>query len=146
MATATEVAAYIVNRGIETGNPVRPMELQRLIYLAQHESCARRGVPLVDEEIMADVGGAIVPSVWRKYCLWGALPIRDKQPGGYRLDPDEHRVILQTITRYGKLEHWHQTELVKAEGGPWHRTVHSCATLPAPIDFGGFDGACQLTR
>lgn len=145
MATATEVAAFLVNKGIETGRHVRPMELQRLIYLAQCESYRRRGIGIVDDAILAEAGGVVCTPVWRKYYLWGALRIQDRQAGGNRLDATDREIAFQTLVRFGGIAPGRQIALVKAPGGPWHRTVHGCATLPAPIDFGGFDGARQTT-
>ena len=73
--SATIIAYAFVKKGIESGNPVTQMKLQKLIYFAHGLHLATYNKPLIQETFQAWKFGPVVPSVYQDYKLYGSMPI-----------------------------------------------------------------------
>lgn len=91
MISALVIASRFIQLGIESGKPVTPMKLQKLIYLAHGIHLARYGKSLIVENIEAWAYGPVVPKVYDFFKSWGNQPIVDNvefrlSVGGHILD------------------------------------------------------------
>ena len=97
MATALDVAAYVLTKFKESGRDVTHMKLQKLLYYAQAWSAVWDERALFDERVEAWVNGPVIPSVYTQ--LRGAFIIRPEQLGtadANRLTADQ-RVTVDKV-------------------------------------------------
>jgi uncharacterized phage-associated protein len=78
---ASLIAYAFVKKGIESGNPVTQMKLQKLVYFAHGLHLAADDGPLINETFQAWKFGPVVPSIYHDYKFYGSSPISD--PGLY---------------------------------------------------------------
>lgn len=103
-------ASYLVSSYERvTGNAFKnePLYLQKLLYFAQRESYALRGVPLFDDDFEGWVNGPVIPSLWRLYKKDKSVVRRDFS----ELTDSEKYVIDNTIYQYGIYDPWYLREL-----------------------------------
>src|SRR5215469_2786509 len=74
---ASLIAYAFVKRGIDDGNPVTQMKLQKLVYFAHGLHLASYNEPLISEKFQAWKYGPVVPAIYRDYKLYGSSPILD---------------------------------------------------------------------
>jgi len=74
---ATLIAYAFVKKGIEEGNPVTQMKLQKMVYFAHGYHLVKYGKPLLEEEFEAWKFGPVIPSIYQAYKLYGSQPILD---------------------------------------------------------------------
>lgn len=89
------VANYFVRKSLETGIPVTPMKLVKLVYAAHGWYLGLTGEPLIAEGVQAWKYGPVVPSVYDSFKNYGGNPITT--PAG-TLEPDGHTVYYSLNT------------------------------------------------
>jgi len=73
MAYPASLIAYaFVKKGIDEGNFVTQMKLQKLVYFAQGYHLARFGEPLLKENFEAWMYGPVVPDIYHDFKLYGS--------------------------------------------------------------------------
>jgi len=72
---ASVIAYDFVKRGIDEGNPVTQMKLQKLIFFAHGLHLASQDAPLTKEYFQAWKFGPVIPNVYHEYKLYGSAPI-----------------------------------------------------------------------
>ncbi|GGB08112.1 Panacea domain-containing protein [Puia dinghuensis] len=75
--SAAVIAYAFVKRGIKEGKPVTQMKLQKMVYFAHGYHLAMYGAPLIEEEFEAWKYGPVIPSIYRRYQLYGSEEIND---------------------------------------------------------------------
>ncbi len=73
--TADEVADAIIAFGLDHGDYVSNLRLQRLLYYMQGWYLALHGEPLFDDRIEAWMNGPVVPTVFRRFKPFGHRPL-----------------------------------------------------------------------
>ncbi len=71
------IASKFIQLGIDQGQPITPMKLQKLLYLAHGIHLATYGKPLLNEPIEAWEYGPVIPEVYQSFKQWGNAPITD---------------------------------------------------------------------
>lgn len=71
------IAYAFVKRGIDTGQPITQMKLQKMIYFAQGIHLALYNEPLLKETFQAWKYGPVIPDIYHAYKLYGSNPIDD---------------------------------------------------------------------
>ena len=98
MAYSAAIIAYaFVKRGIEDGNPVTQMKLQKLVYFAHGLHLANYGEPLINEKFQAWKFGPVVPAIYHEYKLYGSSPIVDTDLLFLIGDPDQYDASLNNM-------------------------------------------------
>src|SRR5687767_3016196 len=78
MAYPASLIAYaFVKKGIDEGNFVTQMKLQKLVYFAQGYHLAKFGTPLLKENFEAWTYGPVVPEIYQDFKLYGSQLIVD---------------------------------------------------------------------
>ncbi|RXK83195.1 Panacea domain-containing protein [Filimonas effusa] len=72
---ASLIAYYLVKKGIEEGNPLSQMKLQKMVYFAHGIHMALHKEALVSEKFQAWKFGPVVPDIYHAYKLYGSDPI-----------------------------------------------------------------------
>lgn len=133
MISALTIASRFILLGVGESNPVTPMKLQKLIYLANGIHLARFDAPLIKEDIEAWSYGPVIPIVYDTFKSWGNKPITDVVEAGLRLGvqpefsldplPDDVNETIQTAWGIGKglsgptLSNWSHSQ-----DSPWQKT------------------------
>src|SRR5687768_9300066 len=64
MYNATSIANFFIQKGIEAGNPIDQMKVQKLVYFAHGWYLAITNQPLINEAIEAWRFGPVIPSLY----------------------------------------------------------------------------------
>jgi uncharacterized phage-associated protein len=115
--TADEVADAIIAFGLDHGDSVTNLRLQRLLYYAQGWHLALHGEPAFDDRIEAWLNGPVVPDVYRKYLLF-KHNLLDTPTTEADLTPDLREHVRDIWDAYGHLSSYHLERMSTAEP-PW---------------------------
>lgn len=74
---ASLIAYYFVKKGIEEGNPISQMKLQKMVYFAHGTHLALHDQPLIKERIQAWKYGPVIPDIYYTFRFYGGDPITD---------------------------------------------------------------------
>lgn len=108
---ALDVACVINARYYaEHGVRIDEMKLHKMLYFAQRESFARRGVPLFDEDILAWQFGPVVGEVRIAYRN-DKIPYRESK----HIAVEERKIIDYVYTSYANKKSWSLSRLTHAE-------------------------------
>ncbi|MBC8082638.1 MAG: SocA family protein [Hymenobacter sp.] len=75
MENAVAVANYFVRKSLDSGIPVTPMKLVKLVYVAHGWYLGLTGEPLIAEGVQAWKYGPVVPTVYANFKVHGGNPI-----------------------------------------------------------------------
>ncbi len=117
MATAQEVARYMVRFFQEAGDPVSNLKLQKLLYYVQGWHLALRGGAAFNDRLEAWVHGPVQPGVYGTYKQYRWNPIFEEvvKPD---LDKDLVEVIDAVLGAYGS-DSGYELELRTHGEQPW---------------------------
>lgn len=142
MAYPASVIAYaFVEKGIEEGQFVTQMKLQKMVYFAHGYHLARYGEPLINEKFEAWKFGPVVEDIYHIYKLYGSDPIMDtyflpKPPRGVRAKPLSDSAIDAIEYTWKVTKTLSATQLSQwshLDGSPWalvYDPAHSSNTIP----------------
>lgn len=77
MYSASLIAAWFVNKGIDEKNFVTQMKLQKIVFFAQGLALHELEKPLVNELFEAWKYGPVIPILYSNYRIWGSSPITE---------------------------------------------------------------------
>ncbi len=124
------VANYFVQRGVQDGQLVDPMKLQKLIYFAHGWHLAVFGEPLLDERVEAWSYGPVAPSVYHAVKRHGSalidFPIfRPSATGPHAPSVADERtqgLLERTWEVYGAYSSVELSRMSHDPDGPWFET------------------------
>ena len=73
--SALDIAKYVINYEHSQGREVSNLRLQKLLYFIQAKVLMETGEPCFEDEMQAWDFGPVVPSVYYKYKIFGAMDI-----------------------------------------------------------------------
>ncbi len=135
METPLTIANYFIKKSLETGIPVTPMKLVKLVYISHGWYLAlSEGEELIDEAVEAWKYGPVISSVYHKFKLYGRDPINKLEPNAL-LNGIYHAIIpnnagtLEFLNKmwdmYGKFDGVQLSALTHQKGTPWDITYKS---------------------
>ena len=134
---ATAVANYFIRQGQQSGSPVDPMKLQKLVYFAHGWHLAVYGRPLINERVEAWQYGPVVPTIYHEVKTHGSGPIDfpifafDGQLHEPPQVPDTDSETMALLNRvwevYGRYSSVDLSRMSHDARGPWHKTWHEDA-------------------
>jgi uncharacterized phage-associated protein len=134
MENAVAVANYFVRKSLESGIPVTPMKLVKLVYVAHGWYLGLTGEPLIAEGVQAWKYGPVVPSVYTSFKEYGGNPV--SEPAGalssngqmvyYAINSSELASFLDKIwDEYKDYSAVELSALTHQEETPWFETWHN---------------------
>lgn len=110
MYDALTVAEYVIKYSTLSGMPVSNLRLQKVLYFIQAEFMVSTNSECFNDRIEAWDLGPVVPTVYRKYKVFGAssIPI-DSSKDAERIFWGSAKSFLNIFTTQGSLSFWHQT-------------------------------------
>ncbi len=123
MYKAIEVARYIVNKCIDDDYPVSNLQLQKILYFIQRYYLQNNN-QLFDDDFEAWQFGPVIPTVYYKFCGYGAMPITSKLNNSNVSDilPKDRKNIDNFTKDKRKLYPWDLVEETHRIGGAWDST------------------------
>lgn len=89
MSRALDVAKYVIAYENSEGRKISNLRLQKLLYFTQAMFLSQKGSPCFDDDIEAWTYGPVIPNVYHKYKIFGALDIP------FPNNPDNEGVTFQ---------------------------------------------------
>jgi len=119
MHTALEIAQYIINKCINSGNPVSNLQLQKILYYVQGEYMKKKnGEPLFEDRMEAWQYGPVIPNVYYNYNCHSSSSIVVKQ-NDVELEEFESQIIDPIISEKSIYSAWSLVEKTHSEK-PWN--------------------------
>lgn len=117
MATARDVARYVVRYFQEAGDPVTNLKLQKLLYYVQGWHLALKGTPAFNDRLEAWIHGPVQPGVYGMYkaLRWNPITVESDCP---KLDDELKGHVDEVLKVYG-VESGYQLERRTHTEPPW---------------------------
>ena len=122
-AKSLAVAQYILDQRRVMGDAVTPMQLIKLVYIAQGYMLGKHGRPLLEEPVEAWQYGPVVPSVYhaiKHYRSSSVVAIPGAVP--YTFTPEETETLNFVANNYGGHNGIVLSTATHQPGTPWHQT------------------------
>lgn len=116
MYSAMDIAKYIIDKCTCDKCPISNLQLQKILYYIQREFL-QHGMAAFPEEIEAWQFGPVVPDVYKKYCGFGALPIRMHYT--VNVEQEDEMVMTPIIERKRHLNPWDMVNDTHSPGKAW---------------------------
>jgi uncharacterized phage-associated protein len=122
--SATKVANELLRLAgaCDPPRPVTPLQLLKLVYIANGWSLAFYDTPLVHEAAEAWTYGPVIPSLYRSIRHFRASPVEGPIPGDYDQNElaDHDRELIAAVYRaYGHLSGPQLSNMTHLPGTPW---------------------------
>jgi uncharacterized phage-associated protein len=123
------VANAILHYANSTGKTLTPMQIIKLVYVANGWSLALLDRPLIEEQIQAWQYGPVIPNVYRAFNRFGSAPITQaaiNAATGFEytadFDPEDMRLIKAVVDSYGHMHAFQLSNKMHEPGTPWTET------------------------
>lgn len=120
------IAAYFINKAIDEGKPLTPLQVQKLVYVAYGWYLAFFRTPLFDThteatQIQAWRYGPVIPDVYQLLKRYGSSAIKEPVlQADLSLIQDDLKTFLNAIyEKYGSLTGFQLSELTHRQNTPW---------------------------
>lgn len=124
-ANALSVARYILERRKAAGDALTPMQLIKLVYIAQGYMLGRHGRPLFDEQVEAWQYGPVVPSVYHSVKQYKSAPVVAIYGAPeHDFTPAELDVLDAVSDSYGPVNGVVLSAATHKPDTPWAQTWH----------------------
>lgn len=124
MHDSLTIANRFLDVAAASGDPLTPMQLLKLVYIAHGWMLGLYGVPLIRDDVQAWKYGPVIPRVYhavkdyRNQPVYGPLP----QNRNDTLVPAEESLIRQIFDIYGHRSGVELSRLTHQPGSPWAQT------------------------
>ena len=124
MATASDVAKFILGYFQSKGAPINNLKLQKLLYYCQAHHIVICDSPLFGERIEAWVHGPVVPPVYGEYKSFRWSPITI---GSFVTLREQHSdIVMSVLAAYGDYSAW-DLECLSHSEDPWKQARNGIA-------------------
>lgn len=145
---ALSIANYFIDLANEDKEPIRPLKLMKLVYIAYGYALALLNRSIIDyrfDKVEAWKFGPVIPSVYHSFKIYGKKPITEKTTifvktkDGYEIEEPnlrdkEARSICNFVwEKYG--QHYSDSQLVDlmhGKGTPWGQVFVEGENNPIP--------------
>jgi uncharacterized phage-associated protein len=125
------VANYFIQKGVETGKPVTPMKVQKLVFIAHGYYLAIHGEPLVRENFGAWPWGPVIGTLYAAFVkfsktkLFVPLTLKE-QDAPVSIDDEKAYPLLERVWQvYQDKSASYLSNLTHAENAPWTLTYEA---------------------
>jgi uncharacterized phage-associated protein len=122
MLSAFQVALFFIKKGADSGVPITPMKLIKLVYIAHGWHLGFHGRPLISEPVQAWKYGPVIPELYVKFKLFGNGPISWIPTSMYIPEITDSKVVrfLNSIwDAYSKYTGGQLSTMTHRENTPW---------------------------
>ncbi len=123
---ALDIAKYIVNKCIKDKYPIANFQLQYILYYIQKEYLKMGKLAFCDN-IEAWQFGPVVPNVYYKFCIYGAMPITFLEEEEKIFNIKDKKIIDRIVEDKREFEVWDWGEF--KEKSAWSKIYRDGAGL-----------------
>lgn len=125
MYNPVQVASRLINLGMQSGNPLTHMQLQKLTYIAHGYHLAITGAPLLNEPVAAWKYGPVIPAMYDAFKAFGNSGIKvPPDVVSNNLDTRSLNIIDAVYNIYGQNDGIKLSELTHRPGTPWSQSYN----------------------
>jgi uncharacterized phage-associated protein len=129
MYKAKAIANYFLTKSFETGIPLSPMKLIKLVYLAHGWNLGLSSKPLITDSVQAWKYGPVIRSLYREFKEYGNSTITElaTEDGNIPIVPENAPEILllnKIWESYSPLSATQLSSLTHEKDSPWYKTWH----------------------
>ena len=117
--TADELSSYIVGMCLDEQHPISNLQLQKILYFCQLEYLRKTGSFLFADDFQAWKYGPVIPSVYRRYSVWGGKRISFLSGLKPRISSAVTEIINGEIRSKRAKEPWELVDETHKHGSPW---------------------------
>jgi uncharacterized phage-associated protein len=127
MCKVTDIAKYFIKKGIDDGDPITQLKLQKIIYIAHGFHLAIKEKELFKEKIKAWKFGPVVPELYKIYSIYGNSPIDNSfefltgSLENFNIDNDKISLLDQVWNITKNLNTTQLVNWTHAKDGPWYK-------------------------
>jgi len=125
MASSLSVANRFLDLAKEQGNPLTPMQLLKLVYIAHGWMLGVHSKPLINERVEAWQYGPVIPSLYGHLRDYRGAPVTRKLNSLFdkgNLAKEEKDIIRDVYKAYKKYSGIQLSRMTHADGTPWALT------------------------
>ena len=122
---ARSVANVMIQKGIDAGEPLTPLQIIKLTYLCQAWMLAMYGRPMFRQKVQAWQHGPVIPQVYHSVKHHGKNPVRtpiDAKPSIF--SRNEKHILDEVYRVYGDFSGLELSSLTHVDGSPWHQVTN----------------------
>lgn len=120
MKDARTVANRFLERAEQSGDPLTPMQLLKLVYMAHGWMLGLKGRPLIRDDIEAWQYGPVIPNLYRAIRQFKSRPVEGRlKTRDAGLDADEADIVDQVYDIYGHRSGPALSRLTHQADSPW---------------------------
>ena len=123
---ARAVTNYLIDKGLENGRHLTPLQMMKLIYFSHAWMLAIFGRPLFKQNFEAWKYGPVVRDVYQALKKYGSNPITSRialdNVTEHQLASQEIAVLNKVFAEYSDYDGWILSGLTHIPEGPWFKT------------------------
>ena len=120
---ARAVANVMIERGIEDGNPLTPLQIIKLTYLCQAWMLAMYNRPMFRQQVEAWEYGPVIADVYHILKDNKRFPVNYPMPSfTQKFDEEEEHILNEVFRVYGDWSGGQLSRLTHQPGSPWYKT------------------------
>lgn len=127
MYSALQIAEYVIKYSTSQRVPVSNLRLQKVLYFIQAEFLVSKNSPCFNDRIEAWGLGPVIPTVYRKYKIFGAssIPVPNITNAGRGISKEDIELINEMVDQ---CNHYSTSSLVEIthKQSPWIKAYNSC--------------------
>ncbi len=135
--SALDIADRFIKWSLEDQTPITPLQVQKLVYLAQGWSLGFGEEPLFRDTIEAWQFGPVVPAVYHALKHYGRRRVRARLYDDEKYDmPETAEKMVRVVWKsFGKIDGIRLSKMTHAHDGPWADITQGNPTgQPIPED------------
>ena len=129
---ATDLAAHVINRCMDLGEPTTHFKLQKMLYMLEVKSLVHSGKSLIDENFEAWQYGPFLRSIYDKYSYMAACEMLVRQKTNHELPSDQKNAIINNIDELAKMNLWELAQYSMEPNTPWAKVYEKDAQVKIP--------------
>ena len=135
MATAKDVAGYLVNGFISIGKPITNMKLQKLLYYSWIKYYKKENNYLFKDKFSAWKLGPVIRDVYNEYRRFAAMPIFFDDEKKFDIDPDVALFLNDIVKEYQDVSAFKLVSMTHEDGKPWKKIYVPDKSMEIPFDL-----------
>ena len=129
---ALDLAAHVLNRCMDLGEPTTHFKLQKMLYILEVKSLIHSGKSLIDENFEAWEYGPLLRSVYDKYSYMAACEINVRQQTDRGLPSDQRNAIINNIDELAGMNLWELAQYSMEPNTPWAKVYKKGTQVQIP--------------
>ena len=127
-----DLAAHVINRCMDLGEPTTHFKLQKMLYILEVKSLIHSGKSLIDENFEAWDYGPFLRSIYDKYSYMAACEMLVRQKTDRELPSDQRNTIINNIDELAKMNLWELAQYSMEPNTPWAKVYEKGSQVQIP--------------